>query len=145
MSWYLIVSTNYYNICVYYIDIWCNNHIYLLYSPVCLIIYIYLALYSMYIYFLSFLVVLFQVSIQNRYKLNKKLRKLQYAKEQADVPETTTSKATRNKLMVCAQLTLLMKLIASSVFSNVYLPSDVLKRLTKWQFLIQNRVDVWTT
>jgi hypothetical protein len=33
-----------------------------------------------------------------------------------------------------------MKLIAPSVFSNVYLPSDVLKRLTKWQFLIQNRV-----
>ena len=82
----------------------------------------------MYFYFLSFLVVLFQVSIQNRYKLNKKLRKLQYAKEQADVPETATSKAARNKLMVCAQLTLLMKLIAPSVFSNVYLPSDVLKR-----------------
>jgi hypothetical protein len=41
VSWYLIVSTNYYNICVYYIDIWCNNHIYLLYNPVCLIIYIY--------------------------------------------------------------------------------------------------------
>lgn len=71
------------------------------------------------------------MSIQNRYKLNKKLRKLQYAKEQADVPETTTSKATRNKLMVCAQLTLLMKLIAPWVFFKVYLPSDVLKRLTK--------------
>jgi len=84
----------------------------------------------MYFFFLSFPVVLFQVSIQNRYKLNKKLRKLQYAKEQADVSETTTSKAARNKLMVCAELTLLIKLIAPSVFANVYLPSD-LKRLTK--------------